>query len=161
MFGGLALDRGNTSTVYEQQANVAGGRGTDSLERVFSLSLLPEAGVRKRLVELAALPANWDGEGAEPLSKRTLDNALHIALALSEKTRFPDVTPNAGDTVTFEWESDAGSALMEIGHATYSFWMQTGDGERATDTGKLASSAAEFAALGAKIERKLFGNLVA
>lgn len=161
MFASMTLDFANTSTVYEQQAVGQGRWVIDCLGRAFSRDqLLPEAGMRKRLAELATLPVNWDGEGAEPLSNLTLTNARNIALLLSGKTRFPEITPNAGDTITFEWESSAGSALMEIGHATYSFWMKTRNGEQAMDAGKLASEA-DIAALGTKIERKLFSGFTA
>ena len=161
MFTAMTLDFPNTSTFYEQQAIMSGGRVGDRLGRAFPRDLLlPEAGVRKRLAEFATLTMNWDGAGAEPLSELTLANARNTALLLSEKTRFPEITPNAGDTIAFEWESDAGSALMEIGHVTYSFWMKTRSGERATDTGKLASKA-DIVALGAKIERKLFSGIAA
>lgn len=161
MFTAMALDIPNTSTFYEQQAVLPGGRIGGHLGRAFPRDLLlPEAGMRKRLAELATLAINWDGAGAEPLSELTLANARNVALLLSGKTRFPEITPNAGDAIAFEWESGAGSALMEIGHVTYSFWMKTRDGERATDTGKLTSEA-DIVALGAKIERKLFSRTTA
>ncbi len=82
----------------------------------FNLAHLFEASLRQRLDELKSLPAGWDGEGAEPISAVTLQMAQVVGVRLLDRTPPPEITPNAGDTLTLEWESDAGSALLEIGH---------------------------------------------
>ncbi|MGH8111022.1 MAG: hypothetical protein ACREPL_03655 [Rhodanobacteraceae bacterium] len=121
----------------------------------FSLAHLFEASLRQRLAELKSLPAGWDGEGAEPISTVTLKKAQRVGLRLLDHTLPPEITPNAGDTLTFEWESDAGSALLEIGHATYSFLMKTNSGKRTTDMGPL-SDLTDIDNLGSLIQRALF-----
>lgn len=156
MWAAMVLDYGNASLTYEQQFPESAGSFLGSHPgRLSEHSLLPEAGMRKRLAELGRLSPNWDGEGAAPLSGLTLRNARDTALLLSRHTHLPEITPNAGDTITFEWESDAGSALMEIGHETYSFLMKTKSGKRSTDTGRLDRTA-DIAALGALIQRTLY-----
>ncbi|WP_395642398.1 hypothetical protein [Rudaea sp.] len=151
----MALDYANTSITIEQQSYEAGSWFSGYSNRQFDIGLLSEGVARRRLDEFRKLRPNWDGEGAESLSALTLRNAQNIALQLSRHTHFPDITPNAGDTITFEWESDLGSALMEIGHETYSFLMKTKVGKRSTDTGFLDRDA-DIAALGSLIQRTLF-----
>jgi hypothetical protein len=155
MLAAMTLDYGNASTFYERQPPLSGGWAGDYLGRVFDRGLLPEAGLRKRLTELRTLSRNWDGEGADVLSELTLKNARNVALLLARCTRFPDITPNAGDIITFEWETESGSALMEVGHSTYSFLMKTKAGKRSTDTGNLDHKD-DIAALGSLIQRTLF-----
>jgi hypothetical protein len=106
----------------------------------FNLAHLFEASLRQRLDELKSLPAGWDGEGAEPISAVTLQMAQVVGVRLLDRTPPPEITPNAGDTLTLEWESDAGSALLEIGHTTYSFLMKTKSGKRTTDMGLLSNT---------------------
>lgn len=151
----MALDYGNASITYEQQPQASGTWRAAYLDRIFSSSLLPEAGVRKRLADLKDLSSNWDGEGAESLSDLTLRNAQKIALLVAKQTCFPDITPNPGDTLAFEWETESGSALMEVGHSTYSFLMKTKSGKRSTHTGNLDDKD-DIAALGSLIQRTLF-----
>lgn len=121
----------------------------------FNLAHLFEASLRQRLAELKSLPAGWDGEGAEPISTLTSQMAQNVALRLLGRTLPPEITPNAGDTLTFEWESDAGSALLEIGHTTYSFLMKTKSGKRTTDMGSLGNTT-DIDNLGSLIQRALF-----
>jgi hypothetical protein len=121
----------------------------------FNPAHLFEASLRQRLAELKSLSTGWDGEGAEPISTRTLQMARVVGLRLLDRTPLPEVTPNAGDTLTFEWESDAGSALLEIGHATYSFLMKTKLGKRTTDMGSLDNTT-DIDNLGSLIQRVLF-----
>ena len=121
----------------------------------FNPAHLFEASLRQRLAELKSLPAGWDGEGAEPISTLTSQMAQNVALRLLGRTLPPEITPNAGDTLTFEWESDAGSALLEIGHTTYSFLMKTKSGKRTTDMGSLGNTT-DIDNLGSLIQRALF-----
>ena len=121
----------------------------------FNPAHLFEASLRQRLTELKSLPAGWDGEGAEPISTVTLQKAQSVGLRLLVGTFPPEITPNAGDTLTFEWESDVGSALLEIGHTTYSFLMKTKSGKRTTDMGPL-SNTKDIDNLGSLIQRALF-----
>jgi hypothetical protein len=121
----------------------------------FNPAHLFEASLRQRLTELKLLQAGWDGEGAEPISPLTLKMAQGVGLRLLGRTFPPEITPNTGDTLTFEWESDAGSALLEIGHTTYSFLMKTNSGKRTTDMGSLGDTT-DIDNLGSLIQRTLF-----
>ena len=121
----------------------------------FNPAHLFEASLRQRLAELKSLPAGWDGEGAEPISTLTLQKAQDVGLRLLDRTLPPEIIPNVGDTLTFEWESDTGSALLEVGHTTYSFLMKTKSGKRMTDMGSL-SNTTDIDNLGALVQRALF-----
>lgn len=140
------------SITYAQPAPQA---RSDWSGAAFNPAHLLEASLRQRLAELKSLSAGWDGEGAEPISAVTLQKAQSVGLRLLDRTRPPEITPNAGDTLTFEWESDAGSALLEIGHATYSFLMKTKSGKRMTDMGSL-SNTTDIDNLGSLIQRALY-----
>jgi hypothetical protein len=155
-----SFDCSNASITYEQQQAVSGFRFGRFLDRMLDRGLLSEAVLRQRLNELQRLPSGWDGEDASRLSERTVSNARNIALLLLNHTKLPEVIPNPGDTLTFEWEAADGVALMEIGHNTYSFLMKTHAGRRTTDTGQLDQEA-EIVALGRLVQRTLFDGSVA
>lgn len=121
----------------------------------FNAAHLFEASLRQRLAELRSLPAGWDGDGAEPISTLTSQMAQDVGLRLLDRTLLPEITPSAGDTLTFEWGSDAGSALLEIGHSTYSFLMKTKAGKRTTDMGSLGNIA-DIDKLGLLVQHTLF-----
>jgi hypothetical protein len=140
------------SITYSQHAPKA---SSDWSGNAFNPVQLSEASLRQRLAELKSLPAGWDGEGAEPISAVTLKMAQDVGVRLLGRTPPPEITPNGGDTLTFEWESDAGSALLEIGHTTYSFLMKTKSGKRTTDMG-LLSNTTYIDNLGLLIQRALF-----
>ncbi len=141
------------SITYAQPAPQARSEWNDGA--AFNFANLFEASLRQQLVALKSLPAGWDGEGAESISTLTWKNAQDIGLRLLARTRLPEITPNAGVTITFEWESETGSALLEIGHATYSFLMKTKSGKRTTDMGPLRNDA-DIENLGSLIQRSLF-----
>lgn len=151
----VATDYNNgASYFYAQQAPAE--RGWGGAARDFDIAALLEAGLRKRLAELESLREGWDGEGAEPISSKTLKNALEVGLLLSSSAvPAPEITPNVGDTLTFEWDSKAGSALLEIGHTTYSFLMTAKSGKRSTDRGPLAQTG-NIANLGTLIRSSLY-----
>ncbi|MGS1127737.1 hypothetical protein ACVCL3_12135 [Rhodanobacter sp. UC4437_H4] len=140
------------SITYAQPAPQARSEWTGD---AFNPAHLFEASLRQRLAELKSLVAGWDGEGAESISTLTLQQAQSVGLRLLNRTPPPEITPNAGDTLTFEWESDAGSALLEIGHTTYSFLMKTKSGKRTTDMGSLGNIT-DIDNLGSLVQRALF-----
>jgi|SRR5690348_11478691 len=140
------------SITYAQPAPKA---RSEWIGAAFNPTHLFEASLRQRLAELKSLPAGWDGEGAEPISVLTSKMAQEVGLRLLGHTLPPEITPNPCDTLTFEWESDAGSALLEIGHTTYSFLMKTKSGKRTTDMGSLGNTT-DIDNLGSLIQRVLF-----
>ena len=148
----VAHDNGASITYAADTKSKARTEWTGSeLDLVF----LQEAGLRQRLARLQSLPNDWDGEGAEPISHRTIRNAQDVGLTLLDHVTLPEITPNAGDTLTFEWESSIGSALLEIGYDRYSFLMKTKLDRRVTDTGP-SNNSADINSIGAIIQRTLF-----
>ncbi|WIB67540.1 hypothetical protein DEI93_00450 [Curtobacterium sp. MCBD17_035] len=83
---------------------------------------------RTNLRALEHLEANWDGYGAQVLSKAVrlnawacLDKALNLSLV-------PDVLPTPEGTISFEWEIDEFEAHLQIGRTSYSMYIRSPDG---------------------------------
>lgn len=75
------------------------------------------------LSEIAALPADWDGCGAEPVSQQAIGHARTVLASLSVADAAPDqIVPSAAGTVLFDWETDFGIAHLEIGRSTFGFY---------------------------------------
>lgn len=157
------FDSGNSSLTFEQQHAVAVWRRPRFGQNTESRDLLAEASSRqildKCMNELRRLSEGWDGHDADALSELTLKNARDLALMLVAHTRMPQIIPGPGDTLTLEWESAVGEALMEVGHRTYSFLMKTDSGRKTTDTGRL-KQVGDIAALGKLVERELFEAVI-
>lgn len=71
-----------------------------------SRSLVPSM---QQLRDLAVLKANWDGEGAEPLSQRAVADAALLAVEIEEQFRISPcfVSPIPDGGVQIEWEGSA------------------------------------------------------
>ena len=52
------------------------------------------------------LEPNWDGEGAKPITNRTLANADRFMAQLAEGALLPELTPEADGYIEFEWYVD-------------------------------------------------------
>ena len=82
------------------------------LEQITSLESGATAGtaeLRRKIAAFSKLGANWDDEGARPISKETIRRALqvveHIAVVLERKNTasFPSVLPFPDGSVFFKW----------------------------------------------------------
>lgn len=83
--------------------------------------------VLRLLAEIAGLPDDWDGEGAPAIPAHT----IHVAEAFVAGLRgvhMPTLLPHPRGTVTIEWESERGSACLEIGRDRFSFYARPKDG---------------------------------
>jgi hypothetical protein len=67
--------------------------------------------------------ANWDGYGALPVSTEIKSNALEVLSHLENLTCAPEITPNPNGTLSFEWESNQGFGVIEIGRTRYSYYV--------------------------------------
>lgn len=67
---------------------------------------------------------NWDGFGALPIDQETRANALLALNHLEALAAAPDVTPNPNGTLSFEWETDQGFGVLEIGRTRYSYYFK-------------------------------------
>jgi hypothetical protein len=60
-----------------------------------------------RFTEYEAYNENWDGFGAEPITRETVDAARQLWHSLPRDLRAPDVAPGADGTIGFEWREGA------------------------------------------------------
>lgn len=91
--------------------------------------------------KLGGMLSNWDGYGALPLTAETLQNAKATLRFVQMASPTPDITPNPNGTISFEWESERGSAHLEVGKTKMSFYIAGLFGEPIflqSDTGNLS-----------------------
>lgn len=96
---------------------------------------------RDTIDEYGEFEDDWDGYGAKPIDPVTLSNAQAAAVALlsSRALPAPDLTPNSNGTISFEWESSAGFAHLEIGKSRYAFFIKLESGDRFVRDGEATS----------------------
>lgn len=73
---------------------------------------------KERLIEevdeIAELKINWDGYGAEPFTKKTINKVLEVIDSLDGKYTNPDIVPsNCG--IQFEWEHKGNALEIYVG----------------------------------------------
>ncbi len=78
--------------------------------------------VLAEIEELGDLEENWDGEGASPISRSTIDAATSFIRNLRGAIHVPSVYPNPNGTLTLSWRWKSGRAELEIGRTRYS-WL--------------------------------------
>ena len=70
----------------------------------------------QRLAYLASLPANWDGEGAAPVTQSTIDKLKSLLLKAYSVRRGalpePFIGPTHDGMLVAEWKTDAGKELI-------------------------------------------------
>ncbi|MBU2803922.1 hypothetical protein HF668_01835 [Acidithiobacillus ferridurans] len=78
-----------------------------------------------KLIQIAALPDDWDGYGAECISEAAIRNTKAILPFLAEN---PDILesaefiPNPYGTLSLLWEKGGETAHLEIGTSRFSFY---------------------------------------
>lgn len=88
------------------------------------LAVFDLAEVKRDITELGALCKNWDGYGAIPIPDRTRRNAIAAADQILQWAPSPaDIAPNPNGTISLEWETEFGTAQLEIGLTRCSFYM--------------------------------------
>lgn len=74
--------------------------------------------------QVAFASANWDGEGALPVSAETKNNAREAIKVILPVAPAPEINSNPSGTLSFEWGTQQGSAHLEIGQTKYSFYVK-------------------------------------
>jgi hypothetical protein len=93
------------------------------------VSMLAEYSASFDAIERAAFATgNWDGEGALPVSDLTKRNAKVALRDILPMVAAPEINPNSNGTLSFEWETKAGTAHLEIGNTKYSFYVSPNAG---------------------------------
>ena len=105
--------------------------------------------------KLAAMPADWDGYDALPISRETKLNALRALEILARSAPVPDIVPNSNGTLSFEWETAAGYGHLEIGQTRFSFYLKP-NGVGSTSTLMDGQAADVPADIGAYVTAVLF-----
>jgi hypothetical protein len=91
------------------------------------------------LQEMAKLKKDWDGYGAIPITPDSCSHARRFLAATPQGMTTPEITPTSNGTITFEWESSQGNALIEIGRTRYSGHIQPTHGQTFYLQGGLAT----------------------
>ena len=79
----------------------------------------------EELEHFRAFGTGWDGYGAKPINATVIDNVYSILSSLAPAfTVSPDIVPNPNGTISLEWESDFGYAMLEIGKTRISFYAK-------------------------------------
>lgn len=109
----------------------------------------------EQLRQFCDLTPNWDGYGALPLHEDTKANATLGLSIFKSFSRAPEIVPNSNGTVSFEWQTDAGEALMEIGRTRFVAIVRPVGSTEFTSSGS-AEDHSELSYLAAMISASLF-----
>lgn len=106
--------------------------------------------------DLAALPEDWDGDGALALHPSTISNAKNAVYGLAGLVGSADCYPNPNGTVSMQWETSLGRAHLEIGSTRYSFYIKPQRGEPIYAQGLISGFNQIFEQLGSAIFANLY-----
>ena len=81
--------------------------------------LVMQRGADAQLAAICGLEDNWDGYGGASVHADTAANAKLALKAFLLRDLFPDLVPNSNGTISFEWTSARGGAVIEIGRTRY------------------------------------------
>jgi hypothetical protein len=98
-------------------------------------------GAQAVLGQIAALKKDWNGYGALPVTAESCAHAQGFLAAVPQGMIAPEITPTSNGTITFEWESGDGDALVEIGKSRYSGHIQPRNGQTLYLQGALSAAA--------------------
>lgn len=103
--------------------------------------------------EFRSMGENWDGYGALTIADAVATNAKRALVTLLTVAPCPDLSPNPNGTISMEWESESGYAVLEIGNTRFSFYLRVGTRKLPS----LAGSANEISfSLGLQISEGLY-----
>jgi hypothetical protein len=103
------------------------------------LALTAEPVAAHTLQELLKLKKDWDGYGALPITPDSCAHAQLFLVTAPQEMKAPEITPTSNGTITFEWASPEGDALIEIGRTRYSGHIQPKHGQTYFLQGGLAT----------------------
>jgi len=85
--------------------------------------------VRRAIEDNAFVEPNWDGYGSLGIKPETKENAIQGIQNVLLEAPVPDITPNPNGTLSFEWETQNGSAHLEVGQTMFSFYVRPRAGD--------------------------------
>lgn len=90
-------------------------------------------------LDAASLKDGWNGVGSLAPSEASLRAVLQIAMAAEGRGGFT-LTPNDSGTISLEWETSGGYALLEVGRSKYSLTIEPSSGSPYFDNGLFSPS---------------------
>ena len=124
-------DRRQLATIEATSAPSAGA-ATEAMAVLYQMPG-PVVATRAELVAslatvegFVAMAEGWDGYGAARVAEATAANAKKALETLLAVTPCPDLSPNPNGTISLEWESESGYAVLEIGNSRFSFYIKVG-----------------------------------
>jgi hypothetical protein len=81
----------------------------------------------------SALPENWDGQGAEPISGDTIRRARRILWDLTSQglDAVPDLCPTPAGAISLEWRTPLGHVNAEVYEdGPLAYFLSAGEAER-------------------------------
>lgn len=73
---------------------------------------------------LATLQDNWDGYGAIRIDGDTIKNTKAALASILRAAPAPEIAPNPNGTISLEWETQRGTAHLEIGKTRFGFYLK-------------------------------------
>ena len=111
---------------YSDIYDIFGGYKESSSEIVMEGRNLSR--IKARLSHLSKLLANWDGEGALPISQQVLLNIMMV-LQISNDSDWQNWLIGADTNATLGLQSKVTDACISIGEEEYSYYAEINDGE--------------------------------
>ncbi len=113
-------------------------------QHYYAVPLWPLAAQKDLITQIAELPDDWDGYGAIAVASAAISNSRTMLGFLASSGNQPNfISPSSGGTIEFDWETTFGSACMEIGNSTYSFYTDPFTGHSAMCGGQIEELDAE------------------
>lgn len=72
-----------------------------------------------QLAAICSLEENWDGYAGASVHADTASNAKLALRTFLSRDLFPDLVPNSNGTISFEWTSARGEAVIEVGKTRF------------------------------------------
>lgn len=111
--------------------------------------------LQAQVTQLEELPSGWDGDDAERISAAAA-HAAKVFIGAFPGPSMPSIYPNSSGTISMEWDSPLGEAVLEIGESRYSFYLSPSNGEASYKKGTAQQLWQEAALISESIEARLF-----
>jgi hypothetical protein len=125
------LDWGKADSAYADALCRAAANDIARRSRGENRTIVWQRAAQEKLIrEIAELEDGWDGHSGTAINQRVIYNARFLLGVFTARALGPDfILPSTSGTVTFEWERDGGSAVLEIGKSTYGFYTTPASGK--------------------------------
>ncbi len=98
----------------------------DAYKREEILTEAHRTAIFGQLNRFRELPESWDGEGANPINDRTIENSQRLIESAIDILPVPIIDVNPNGTVSFEWQTESGVAYLEVGRTAFGLFVELG-----------------------------------